>query len=320
MDLDPQQYAALVASKMGEMYTANFCAVAAATLLFYDFFLTLGDEIKCVWKGKFSGVTVLFVLNRYVTIVYRALMLIQLMPWNTNALTEAQADTVDIDSFSIFNRVFAMTADAIILILTWIRTAGIMRTFKLKVKTSLGLMLLRDGTIFFVFLLTLNAINLVAIKAQRFGAVPAISDVVTSILISRFLLNLRGVYVVNEIVTSSSFHPSRMSDVRFADSITGNLGAPLVFAKPRARGAEDDDDEREEIFARDPILVGIPHHLEPGGTDVLPILAAHNQHGRNRTESTTLDDNTVNTFEVHKSEDEDDRSDDGSRFRGFELV
>lgn len=42
-----------------------------------------------------------------------------------------------------------MVADAIILVLTWIRTMDIMRTFKLNVRTSLGVMLLRDGTVYF---------------------------------------------------------------------------------------------------------------------------------------------------------------------------
>lgn len=50
----------------------------------------------------------------------------------------------------------------------------------------------------------------------------------TSILISRVIMNLRGVYTpgVNAV---GSLHLSRFSDVRFANSIVGNLGAPLAF-------------------------------------------------------------------------------------------
>ncbi|THH31060.1 hypothetical protein EUX98_g3132 [Antrodiella citrinella] len=332
--VDEAQLKALVAEKFEEMVTANSCAVAAL------------DEIKCVWKGKFSGVTVLFLLNRYVTLLYRILMVVQLWPWYTVS-SEAQADkcswhyvfspfgrataessflfsfsdwsprlstfytfaifwmwrsgesqywgcadvsvanlvsffllirdscTLPTRSLSVFNRIFAMAADAIILILTWIRTADIMRTFKLRVKSSLGVMLLRDGTLYFLFMFTLNVVNLIAIKEQKFGAVPALSDVITAILISRFLLNLRRVYIVSD-ESSKSFHASRFSDLRFANSVTGNMGAPLAtMSEKDLEHGDDEEPEREEVFSKDPMLIGILHLDEEGGagaTDAVPIL------------------------------------------------
>ncbi len=50
----------------------------------------------------------------------------------------------------------------------------------------------------------------------------------TSVLLSRFVMNLRGVYIPSDSA-GGSFHSSRMSDIRFANSIVGNLGAPLGF-------------------------------------------------------------------------------------------
>lgn len=70
----------------------TYCIFLSIALLFYDYFLTLPDEVRCVWKGKFTGVTVLFMINRYATIVYRTLMVIQLMSWDT--YPEETADTV----------------------------------------------------------------------------------------------------------------------------------------------------------------------------------------------------------------------------------
>lgn len=64
----------------------------STALLFYDYFLTLDREIRCVWRSKFSGVTVLFLLNRYVTLLYRVLMIVQLMSWG--AFEEVTADRV----------------------------------------------------------------------------------------------------------------------------------------------------------------------------------------------------------------------------------
>ncbi len=52
----------------------------------------------------------------------------------------------------------------------------------------------------------------------------------TSILISRFILNLREVYTPGDSATGS-LRFSRFSDIQFANSIIGNLGAPLRFGE-----------------------------------------------------------------------------------------
>jgi len=329
---------ALVAEKMTEMVIANCCAVAATILLYYDYLLTLQDEIRCIWKRKFSFATVLFFVNRYVTLLYRTLMIVQMLPWAN--LPEDQADaicngvlrfnevltimleitvatfmslrmyaiwssdrrifavvmllgivqpavniyyytTLEIvavpppftgcgenvllspsasTALSIFNRVFAIIDDAVILILTWVKTAGIIKHFSsLKIHTSLVTMLLRDGTVYFAFLLILNIANLVAIEEQAFGAIPAISDVVTSILISRFMLNLRGVYTTSDSDLTSSFHPSKFSDIRFVNTVVGNLGAPLNTSAPvdDAEAVEDESRSSKIHFSSNPLMAGL---------------------------------------------------------------
>jgi hypothetical protein len=40
-----------------------------AALLYYDYLLTLFDEIKYVWRNKFSLISYVFVLNRYLSVV-----------------------------------------------------------------------------------------------------------------------------------------------------------------------------------------------------------------------------------------------------------
>ncbi len=50
----------------------------------------------------------------------------------------------------------------------------------------------------------------------------------TSVLISRFILNLRGAYESGGYA-NSSLHLSRLSDIRFANSIVGDLSTPLGF-------------------------------------------------------------------------------------------
>ncbi|CCM06021.1 uncharacterized protein FIBRA_08265 [Fibroporia radiculosa] len=316
-------YLALVETDFNNMLLANFCTVAAMMLLLYDYILTFAQEIQCIWRRKFSGATVLFFLNRYLSIIYRILMLLVILPWQY--LPQQTADdviTIMLDlilavftslrlyaiwnrdrriliavillglvspaanifyyttlqeeaappplygcavrvhmsasagemsvpvglvvmrladntfSFAIFNCVFAICSDAIVLILTWLKTAEIQRAFSsAHVKGgSISSLIQRDGTVYFLTLLVLNVVNLIAIKFQDYGCIPALTEVLSSILISRFLLNLRGVYLsdselqedaINKLSTNRDLGTSQLSSLRFSYSIAGNLGAPL---------------------------------------------------------------------------------------------
>ena len=39
-------------------------------LVFYEYTITLGQEIDMFWKRKFTGATVLFLLTRYLLLLY----------------------------------------------------------------------------------------------------------------------------------------------------------------------------------------------------------------------------------------------------------
>ncbi|KAL4247848.1 hypothetical protein ABKN59_007539 [Abortiporus biennis] len=136
-----------------------------------------------------------------------------------------------IPSYSIFY-------DALILAITWAKTAGIRKVLG---SYSVVTYLLRDGAIYFLFLMILNITTLIGNKTLTLGGVPLISEAVASILISRFMLNLRGVYMAND--HSDSFHPSKMSDLNFASNIIGNLGAPLSHSvRPEMQSYEDESE------------------------------------------------------------------------------
>lgn len=85
----------------------------------------------------------------------------------------------------------------------------------------------------------------------------------TSILISRFILNLRNIHLAGSEDTDS--FPTRLSptsNLRFASAVVGNLGAPLDF---EGLGVSDSrnsyrGEETEEIrLALDPLLAGMTH-------------------------------------------------------------
>ena len=63
-----------------------------AALFFYDYILTFSREVKYIWQRRFSGVTALFLLNRYVIMLSRTASFIQLQSWRDS--TPQKADFV----------------------------------------------------------------------------------------------------------------------------------------------------------------------------------------------------------------------------------
>ncbi|KAI0748764.1 hypothetical protein C8Q80DRAFT_757828 [Daedaleopsis nitida] len=94
----------------------------------------------------------------------------------------------------IFTRVSAIVTDGLVLAVTWLETFSSWQASKnAGLKTSLATLLLRDGTAYFLILFTLNIIHLVCTLTGVFTtSVGTFVESLTTILTSRFILNLRG--------------------------------------------------------------------------------------------------------------------------------
>ncbi|KZT07019.1 uncharacterized protein LAESUDRAFT_812368 [Laetiporus sulphureus 93-53] len=350
----------LVTEEFNEMLLSNFFSVVATcefhhklqiikspppnhskALVFYDYFLTFSKETRCIWSRKLSGATLLFFVNRYLTLLYRIVMLIDILPWRSQSQTSgpesctgvqriAEALTICLqlnmavftslrmyaiwdknckifigvlllgilpavenlyyytrivpvvlvrpligcgvyiyvypranDIVSIFNCIFAIASDAVVLTLTSVKTIEIRRTssqaFK---KCRLVALIERDGTIYFLMLLILNAVNLAAVEFRAFGCLPALTEALSSILISRFILNMRSVCLSSngQLDSSNLLAESQLSDLYFSHLVTGNLNSPLgdSFQEgdeelDRRMGTED-----EAVFVTsDPLAAGL---------------------------------------------------------------
>lgn len=55
----------------------------------YDYLLGLPDEYRYVWKQKFTGATVLFLLNRYILLVRIIVTVITYAAWGTDNVSYA---------------------------------------------------------------------------------------------------------------------------------------------------------------------------------------------------------------------------------------
>ncbi|THH30158.1 hypothetical protein EUX98_g4029 [Antrodiella citrinella] len=50
-------------------FFSNSCLLVAAVLITYDTLLTFSREVQCIWTKKPNLVTVLFILQRYCTLI-----------------------------------------------------------------------------------------------------------------------------------------------------------------------------------------------------------------------------------------------------------
>ncbi|KAK7676156.1 hypothetical protein QCA50_020867 [Cerrena zonata] len=148
----------------------------------------------------------------------------------------------------IFNASYSIIFAVVIMVLTWAKTAAIVKMFsaaglKMRPRTSLVYMLLRDDSL----------LRLLGNHVKVLGSSPAITQVIQSILMSHFLLNLRSVYMspsgANPDSSGNSLTPT------YSSMIVGNLGAPLRDVYD----PDEEEDEEEDIIyvASDPLLVGL---------------------------------------------------------------
>lgn len=181
----------------------------------------------------------------------------------------------------VITRVSAIITDLIVLCSTWLKTHKIRRKMQFnKVKAPLLALLFRDGSMYFGALLFLNILALVAeyLVNTLENPVPYFIDVLTCILISRFMLNLRSFKVAeNSKISSASagYYPTSNSG-GVLSTIVGNFGAPLSM------GSLDDEDGLSlEVSSSDlhddPLAAGliIEEHYDPNYIEVLDIDAEH---------------------------------------------
>ncbi|KAI0638277.1 hypothetical protein C8Q77DRAFT_1242693 [Trametes polyzona] len=267
-----------VGTLFSNLYIETCCDMAALGLIVYEHAATFDREVALVWGRKFTGATMLFLLNRYLALVkypissysiglqpistqsglnWRLALLVLipgLFPFAANI--ELYAHTIIsnfpypigctwtpamsphmYNSFSIAVRTCNIITDLLVLVITWWKTYGIRRAVaNAKLKVSLSTLILRDGTIYFLIsvLLVMNVLHIALTVSLRFTWIIALEAPLTTILVSRFLLNLREV--------DSGYGPGSVGDISYpsfvrnpddahggnlANSFISPLGAPL---------------------------------------------------------------------------------------------
>ncbi|OJT14268.1 hypothetical protein TRAPUB_9180 [Trametes pubescens] len=358
---------------------ANF---AEATLIFYEYCITVNSEIRLIWQHKISGASVLFFLNRYIMIFDNAItvgsywpisnlvrrfystshihptqsysdpmltircvvlgwfaIVFNLLPyfiWNAfstlrvyalcghdwciatlvcllmtgpiivnayniptqtrvnlpqpyncevdNAVTTGRAThqtyvaqfpqractatplNLNWGAVVLGSRISLIVGDALVLAVTWWKTYRLKRAADAaRVKTSIIELLLHDGTIYFGTMLVLNVLHIIINFVEQVSFMGDIADVLTSILVSRLLMNLRALDTQETGQASASNAPGTWLAVLGVDSAGGgslvfagtashfveSMGGPLEHSMraPSKREMSYEPEDREGWFA-----------------------------------------------------------------------
>ncbi|EMD31616.1 hypothetical protein CERSUDRAFT_100286 [Gelatoporia subvermispora B] len=277
--------ASQIASLVSSSVIDNYCTFASAALVLYDHICTISQEMQLIWGSNVTSTMVLFHANRWLILAYAILNLAQMSPQSCAVLNYA-GDALDLCLFVLWAafsgiRVYALSggsrllslgvtllslvpvvaistelckvaADTIVLFITWLKTWSTIRMAREhNVKTPLMTMLLRDGTLYFLGLLSLNVLNLAGQVTNVFTRASAFSTPLSAIIITHFLINLRQLADVSaNVISDPSFVregapnviQSQTSSLRFG-SFVGNMGESLVHGSKH--------DNRDEVWDED---------------------------------------------------------------------
>ncbi|KAI0754212.1 hypothetical protein C8Q80DRAFT_1137596 [Daedaleopsis nitida] len=309
-------------------------ACAATALVIHEHLITIGPEAK-MWQRSISGISILFILTRYLTLVDRILVVISLsgirtntvcstVTWlvtvTTSALVVVMAAIAALRVYALWDRdiplsilvfiagVFpaianiflrsvswvyiiptdlyscqtaptamsdsaytalivatravSILSDGLVVVLTWLKTYRVyVLTRKMDLRANYSVLLLRDGTLYF---LAVCILNFIAIVYKMHVGANLMNDMVvtlSSLLMSRFLLNLRAQRDDGEESTTSSSERST-SIVRFAPDLVISMGASVGLDEGEEDHDEDAGDNRNMAAKK---FVAIAH---PSSQDV----------------------------------------------------
>ncbi|KAM5543473.1 hypothetical protein V8D89_002724 [Ganoderma adspersum] len=135
-------------------------------------------------------------------------------------------------NLSIAARVVSILADGTVVMLTWLKTYRIFVLTKgMALRTNYSTLILRDGTLYFLAVCVLNAIAIVYIMHTSSNLLNDIIVTLSSILMSRFLLNLRRHRTRSATgrqsmtpTPSMGISPSFRSDRTFPSDVSHSMG------------------------------------------------------------------------------------------------
>ncbi|GJE99246.1 hypothetical protein PsYK624_154960 [Phanerochaete sordida] len=142
----------------------------------------------------------------------------------------------------------SLLSNVIVLTVTWMRSFTLFfEARRLDVIHSITGVLIRDGSLYFSFILLLNILTFLTLSttgASKGGIVNTFAIILPPVLVQRFMLNLRQFGQANTPTGTTEWHSSRFSvSFRVPSDILGNIGEPLDHSQGIHDGVEDENSD-----------------------------------------------------------------------------
>ncbi|KAH8103528.1 hypothetical protein BXZ70DRAFT_1055740 [Cristinia sonorae] len=236
--------------------------LSSIVLLAYDTLLTFPREWQCIWRRKFTSVTFLYVLQRYVALIAFVLRLPQTpgigprVGWFAK-FEMGYADRLCKINFAFFvvfymlmvlgvslptsTRSVTIIGDLMVIVYIWAKTVNAWSLEELsQLKPRLTTVLVRNGTLYCVALLVMNVVVLILNQSAATSSSAFIYTInaFSANLIARFFLDLQNVFQPPTVTTSTmggmKFAVADNTSKVFAQGIP-----PPTFSDALAAPAED---------------------------------------------------------------------------------
>ncbi|KAI9066724.1 hypothetical protein FKP32DRAFT_1673722 [Trametes sanguinea] len=174
---------------------------------------------------------------------------------------------------TLISRIPAILCDILVIAITWVKTFRINWLAKGVLNksnsnhTTLHSVMLESGTIYFLTLLCLNILQivmniLILLDFGDGGYVTQLIDPITSILVARFILNLRAANEPLHVSTNASFlGPELEFAAQSHPGNPGSLAGPVHTPDMTWSDSADDDDELEFTTAEDSPVTEESHSM-----------------------------------------------------------
>ncbi|KAI0707181.1 hypothetical protein C8Q76DRAFT_800534 [Earliella scabrosa] len=228
----------------------NYLSSVAVVLIAYEIAITFDREVELIWQKKIGNASVLFLVNRYLSLVVNSMY----SPYPGSPGTQPVGlgySTIGLDTFGceLITRLSDSTnlhrascliaSDLLVIGITWTATFKLNRALTDVVHTpSISGILLRDGAIYFIVLVILNVLHLslslasISVELNSASSVVVLIEPITTVIISRFLLDLQE---ANNLRRDESTSASSLETLMF-DGVTSSLGSTLPVTDSRGMG------------------------------------------------------------------------------------
>ncbi|KAH8103462.1 hypothetical protein BXZ70DRAFT_1005879 [Cristinia sonorae] len=270
--------------------TADSCRLTQIALKIVSFLVTFGIGLFTSFRayaitgrmtllvlavtlcGMFSPAANIYNFARPSTLVYNREQLVCVMNPTAEAIQRTPKTSAPLP---MLVRSITIFGDILVLVITWNKSYSIYRdSRRIKgFKPKVAVMLLRDGTLYF---LTLALLNIAVLLQVTFGVLLNkngassfifVSEAVASTLICRFILNLRDIAGDTKAADGTTGDSTTLN---FATpSLLGNLAAPLHTSLLARTNSEDSDSDRGYRMAREPFMVDLETDHDVENKDVM---------------------------------------------------